>query len=93
MNARIVAPASAVEEAAAALLKQSTVAACLYIAAVTRMPSRQLSAGEKSELIADAGRVKVVIGCQLLVGRSHKPVRSGIYRSTNDSGMPTCGLS
>jgi hypothetical protein len=55
------------DETAAALLKRSTTAACravnLYIAAVTQMPSRQLSAAEKSELIADANRIKVVIGC------------------------------
>lgn len=55
------------EEAGAALLQKSTVAACralnLYIAAVTRMPSSQLSAAERSELIADADRIKVVIGC------------------------------
>jgi hypothetical protein len=56
------------EEAAAALLKKSTLSACralnLFIAAVTRMPSSQLSAVERSELIADAGRIQVVIGCR-----------------------------
>ena len=60
--------ATRLEEAAAALLKRSPVAACralnLYIAAVTRMPSRQLSTAEKSELIADADRIKAVIGCR-----------------------------
>jgi hypothetical protein len=56
------------EEAAASLLKQSTVAAYravkVYIAAVTRMPSSQLSTVAKSELIADADRIKVVVGCR-----------------------------
>jgi hypothetical protein len=53
------------EEAAASLLNRSTAAACravnLYIVAVTRMPSRLLTAAENFELIADANRIKVVI--------------------------------
>jgi hypothetical protein len=56
------------ETAVAALLTRSTGAACrvvhLYIAAVSGIPSRQLSAVERSELIADANRIKVVIGCR-----------------------------
>jgi hypothetical protein len=56
------------QEAVEALLKKSIVAACravnLYIAVAARMPSSQLSALEKSALIADANRIKVVIGCR-----------------------------
>jgi hypothetical protein len=29
-----------------------------------RMPSSQLSSGEKAELIADADRIRAVIGCR-----------------------------
>jgi hypothetical protein len=36
----------------------------LYIAAVTRIPPRQLSAVEKRKLIADADGIRVVIGCR-----------------------------
>ena len=56
------------EEALTALLQESTVTACravnLFIAAITRMPSSQLSAVERSALIADADRIKIVIGCR-----------------------------
>jgi hypothetical protein len=56
------------EEALTSLLQRSPVAACramdLYIAAIRRMPSSQLTTAERSELIADAERIRAVIGCR-----------------------------
>jgi WD40 repeat protein len=55
------------EAAAAALIANNKSAACraltLYIAAVRLAPSSALTAAEKTELVADATRIKGVIGC------------------------------
>jgi CSLREA domain-containing protein len=54
-------------EAAAAALVDNKAAACRalahYIAAVTAAPSSLLSAAEKADLVADATRIRAVIGC------------------------------
>ena len=55
------------EGAAAALIQNTKPAACkamtLYIAAVRLAPASVLTAAEKADLVADATRIKAVIGC------------------------------
>ena len=58
---------AALQSAADATLARNPRAACLalnvYIAAVQNAPARAFTPAERSELIADARRIKAVIGC------------------------------
>ena len=59
---------TSLQAAANALLARRPACACraltLYIAAVRIAPARAFTAAEKAELIADATRIRAVIGCR-----------------------------